>query len=335
MGTELNNNFYKYDKGVVSPNNLRTKNNTNKLTICGVLAKFDKDVRDFIIGNTFIRVGGTAYSLPYISEEKNVDFSFFKNAVICLADVLQKIKREDPDLFSTLKNLKTNESEFSFSFYTREKDWNDFEGNNYCGIYDNKYSNDVNLQAFNPSHRTYYHEIIHALDDGKLMNKGSFNPVELDHLSANLNASGLAKDIFKYRKKLGKEWKKDFGEFNEYWMYLKKYNCLKAEIDCYETDKEDRDTADKFYNICREKEDYLLTKRYWFYEYNFLTTCESIKRYGDEFFPYALKNNVELVACALEYLEYGTPEQKNMIKKDKELMDIIKRWKEFKPVLIE
>lgn len=330
MGFEISKNTYLFSAAQAA----KKQSNANPITISSVLAKFDKSIREFILDNVSISDGIILYGLDYISEEKNINVSLFKNALICLGDVLQMIKKEDPASFQAIKNLK-KESNFRITFYMTQKDWSYYCSNKSAGEYEGHYFNNINLKGFKPDHSIYYHELIHAADDGKRLNRTTLEQyinydynLDADYLSSDVKFSGLAEKINLYRKKLANQWESDLKRYKNYRKNFINYNSLMAASANKALSKDEVKLCTELENNAIEDETYLQQRKYWFYDDDiFATFWGELTTQPKISFPYALTNNRELIACALTTLKYGTTEQKKMIRQDAELMEIIRQWK--------
>lgn len=337
-------NFYK-PKALSKPNN---KDNV----IFEILDYFDKDIKDLILENYILAIGDgkdtyTFKLWQWGCGDCQKKFSLiFKKALLCLAEQLQEIKdrKEIPDFIKVLKNLK-KEGRLQFRFYITEPDWEraclDLNLPNSAGIYDGKSLNAVKLPVSNkPDSALYYHELIHAIDDGKLMTKNEYKKynIDNDYLSTNQKASDLAKKMDLYREKTLEKWKEDAERFINFKNNSRRCNLLRAQIDCKTASAMEKLEYIKLRDECAREERYFNSEeekeKFWFYG------CYSIDRRWGELkrgkegwppLPHALENNRELIASALTVLKYGSENQYKKIREDNDLMTIIRQWKEFKP----
>lgn len=210
--------------------------------VSSLLSNCDKDVRDLILNKVSIK--GKKTDLSSCETER---------AIGILKNVLQEMKTEKPDHFNILKKMPLRINLYSIDewpFGGRGvglywSDWNTMAISSISDISAVDSVDDSNGSV-------YYHELIHAVDDGK-----KWGGLIGDY--ASFSYPELSKKIKNYSGKAFGERKLDISEL------------------------------------------------------------------------YGIDDNAEFIAWACMFLKYGTQKQQELIKNDKELMEIIKMWENIKP----
>lgn len=283
-------------------------------------AKCDKDVRDFVFDNTVLKTKKSeCLSISDAMNSEDIDPSSYIKSVNILEDVLQRIKERDPNSFEALRRLEPE-----IRLYSKDAWLDKWGGGAFAPL-----SDIVHLQAWEPEADVFYHELIHASDDGKEL-KGI-----IDFAS---KSSNLSEKIENYRKNLLEEWKQNYSMAKQHFDGIFEETDMEDKLKSTADPEEKKKLLKELRNFsCQQRvlEKFFLDN-YWFvgktdgrvFIYSSKTTKDVLGHENN--MPHCLENNMELIACAFETLEYGTATQRDAIKNDKELMEILQQWKDIK-----